>query len=70
MTSSPSPPLTNQDRIEVFRLATKGLVHWYGDQFKSGMSDGELKAALEQALGIFGGSGGPDSLSVSHKAAG
>ncbi len=70
MVSSPTLPLTNQDRIEVFRLATRGLVHWYGDRFESGMSDSELKAALEQALGIFGGGGGPDSLSVSHKAAG
>ena len=35
-------------------------MHWYHDKFKSGMTDNELKKALEDALGIFGGSGGPE----------
>ena len=43
---------------------------WYGDRFASGMNDAELKAALEQVLGIFGGSGGPGRLSVCFKGAG
>ncbi len=64
------PTLSEQDRIAVFKLATKGLVHWYHGKFKSGMTDNELKKALEEALGIFGGSGGRKRLSVSHKGAG
>ncbi len=70
MSSSPSLPLTSLERIEVFKLATKGLVKWYGNSFASGMSDAELKVALEQVLGIFGGSGGPGRLSVCFKGAG
>lgn len=64
------PALSEQDRIKVFKLATKGLVHRYHNKFESGITDAELKSALEDALGIFGGSGGPDRLSVSHKGAG
>ena len=67
MTNSLSDPLNQRERIEVFKLATKGLVNLYGDRFASGMSNAELKAALEQVLGIFGGSGGPDRLSVCFK---
>ncbi len=70
MLSSPSDQLTQQERIEAFKLATKGLVNRYGSHFDQGMSDSELNAALEQVLGIFGGSGGPDRLSVSFKGAG
>ena len=70
MPSCPSDPLTRQELIEVFKLATKGLVILYGNQFESGMGDAELKSALEQVLGIFGGSGGPDRLSVCFKGSG
>ena len=71
MIEETNPPLlSNEDRIAVFKLATNGLVHWYHDKFKFGMTDNELKKALEDALGIFGGSGGPNRLSVSHKGAG
>jgi len=70
MQYSPSEPLSNQERIEVFKLATAGLIKRYGDSFACGMSDTELKAALEQILGIFGGSGGPDRLSVCFKGSG
>ena len=34
------------------------------------MRDDELKSALEMALGIFGGSGGPNKLSISFQGAG
>ena len=34
------------------------------------MTDKELRAALEVTLGIFGGSGGPDCLSVSYNGSG
>ena len=55
---------------EVFRIATKGLVHFHGNKFADGMTDKELEDALVSSLGIFGGSGGPDCLSVSYKGAG
>ncbi len=59
--------LTPEDRIEVFKIATRGFECHYCNQFQTGMTDQELQAALKEALGIFGGSGGPDRLSVSFK---
>ncbi len=66
----PDKPLSNEDRIEVFKIATRSLVHRHGDKFKVGMSTEELEHALEKSLGIFGGSGSIDRLNVSHKGAG
>lgn len=57
-------PLTDADRIEIFKLATGSLVHWFGDRFTTGMTDHELASALEISLGIFGGSGGPNRPSI------
>lgn len=70
MTNSPSPPLSNEDRQEVFRLATSGFVNRYNVQIQSGMNDPELEVALKDYLGIFGGSGGPNHLSVSYTGSG
>ena len=61
---------SQKDREEVFRIATKGLVHFHGNKFADGMTDKELEDALVSSLGIFGGSGGPDRLSVSYKGSG
>lgn len=36
----------------------------------AGMTDEALGAALVGVLGIFGGNGGPDSLSISYQGAG
>ncbi len=66
MAHSPPQPLDHNDRIEIFRIATRSLVHWYGGEFDAGMTDAELAKTLEYALGIFGGSGGPDRLSETH----
>ena len=63
-------PLTTADRIEVFRIATSGFVLRYADTIAKGMSDTELEAALVATLGSFGGSGGPDRLSVTFTGAG
>ncbi len=70
MDASPSPPLTQAERIEIFKLATRGLVHRYGEQFKAGMSDADLRSALAESLGLFGGSGSPDGPSVAYTGAG
>ena len=62
--------LTQADKEEVFRIATRALPRWYADQVAEGMSDGALTSALEQVLGIFGGSCGPGRMDVAHQAAG
>jgi hypothetical protein len=67
---APPRPLTKADEIEVFKLATKGLPQHCGDRLKTGMTDTELKSALENTLGIFGGSGGPKRLSITFQGAG
>lgn len=70
MYSSASRSLTQADRVEVFRLATRSFIYWHADQIEAGMTDDELETALKNALGTFGGSGGPDRLSVCHTGAG
>ena len=62
--------LSHCDRIAVFRLATRSLAIHHTEAVKSGMTNEELECALADCLGIFGGSGGPDRLSVSFKGAG
>ena len=59
--------LSCEDRELIFRIATRSLVHRFGDQFADGMSDGDLWKALQDSLGIFGGSGGPDQPSVTYQ---
>lgn len=80
MTSSNNPynspeahanrPLTETDRTEIFKLATRSLEHWFGYRFEGGMTDDELANALEVSLGIFGGSGGPNRTSVEFTGSG
>ena len=63
-------PITQADKIEAFKAATSSLVHWYGDQLRAGMTDEQLEDALGRALGIMGGRGGPDCISVAYQGAG
>ena len=67
---SPPPPLSEADKREVFRLATRSFTEQFARKTKNGMTDTELEQALKDHLGIFGGSGGPDRLSVTHQGAG
>lgn len=69
-TVSEAETLSKVDQEEVFRLATKGFVHFHRNRFEDGMSDIELEEALSSSFGIFGGSASPDRLSVSYKDAG
>ncbi len=62
-------PLTNLDRLDIFRIATASLVHWHCEQLRSGMSDAELETALTDVLGIFGGRAGPGKPFVSFAGA-
>lgn len=63
-------PLTPDERLAVFRTATSALPHWYAAQIQAGMTDTELAEALAQALGIMGGSGGPNAIGVMFQGAG
>lgn len=62
--------LTEVDKTEIFRLATRGFALRYSDPITSGMTDEALEAALSAAFGIFGGSGGPDTYSISFTGSG
>lgn len=62
--------LSNTDKEEIFRIATRALPKWYAAAIAKGMTEAELTAALEQVLGIFGGSCGPGRMDVAHQAAG
>ena len=62
--------LSKADREEAFRIATKALPKWYEATIARGMRNDELIVALEQVLGIFGGSCGADRLDVAHQASG
>jgi hypothetical protein len=70
MADDQDKPLTQADKELIFKQATTGLVHWYGKQFDSGMTDEELESALKSTLGIFGGSGGSGRPSVSFSGTG
>jgi hypothetical protein len=63
-------PLTQADKEEAFRIATRALPKLYVDTIAKGMSDAALTSALEQVLGVFGGSCGPGRMDVAHQAAG
>lgn len=63
-------PLTHAEREVAFRQATRCLIAWHGDELKQGVSDDRLAELLKRALGIFGGSCGPNRLHVSHQGSG
>lgn len=67
-------PLTTEDKIHAFRLATQGysqegMSSWAALSEK-GLNDDELTLVLAAKLGIFGGRGGPNHLHVTHQGAG
>lgn len=63
-------PLTYDEKVAAFKAATRSLIHWYGDEISAGVTDERLEELLKQALGIFGGSSGPDRLSLTFQGAG
>lgn len=74
MTALPAPkPLTEADRIAGFRRATcsmAGAQERWRERARTGLSGLELADALSYELGIFGGCGGPDCLSLTYRGAG
>lgn len=63
-------PLTREEKVAAFKAATRSLIHWYGEEIASGATDARLEELLKNALGIFGGSGGPGRLSICHQGCG
>lgn len=68
-----SRPLTDADKREGFLRATGGFsgakARW-AERAEHGLSDAEMADALAYELGIFGGSCGPDILSLTFQGAG
>lgn len=66
-------PLTDADKREGFLRATGGFsgakTRW-SERAARGLNDAELADALAYELGIFGGSCGPDMLSLTFQGAG
>jgi hypothetical protein len=62
--------LTEAEREAIFRIATGGFAKRYESRIAAGMTDSELHDALAEALGVYGGSGGPDKPSVEFTGAG
>ncbi|HAQ34924.1 MAG: hypothetical protein CMF74_09960 [Maricaulis sp.] len=63
-------PLTHDEKVAAFKAATRSLINWYGNELAEGVTDARLEELLKQALGIFGGSGGPDQISLAFQGAG
>ncbi|WP_412033195.1 hypothetical protein ACLIR7_08900 [Nitratireductor aquimarinus] len=66
-------PLTEVDKRAGFMRATGGYARAkerWAERAARGMSDAELAEALAFELGIFGGSSGPNSLSLIYQGAG
>jgi len=62
--------LTREEMKLAFLKATASFPKRYADQIADGMTDDDLAEALRATLGIFGGSGGPDRLSITYQGAG
>lgn len=66
-------PVTAEGRLQAFLKATgafSGASRRWADRAQTGLSDGDLAQALAFELGIMGGSGGPDVLSIAYQGAG
>ena len=66
-------PLTEADKREGFIRATGGFSRAkqrWAERAARGLTDKELAQALAMELGILGGSGGPNILSVTHQGSG
>ena len=70
MADDKNRPLTEADKVMIFKLATASLPRRYSDAIDAGMSDEYLSNALQSVLGIFGGSGGPGRPSISFAGSG
>lgn len=65
-----STPLTPDEKAHAFRRATSLFPERYASEIGKGLTDIELKTALKDYLGIFGGSCGPGEISLCYQGAG
>ncbi len=70
MSAAKEKPLTEAEKELIFKLATASLPRRYSEKIKIGMSNEDLSNALQEVLGIFGGSGGPGRPSISFAGSG
>lgn len=73
MTVKEHRELSHEDKLYAFKRATNGFSQSGGrwkERAERGLTDEELKAALEFELGIYGGSCGPGEMSLTFQAAG
>lgn len=65
--------LAREEKIEAFKRATGGFSDHskrWSKYAKKGLTDEQLTDALKYEIGIFGGSGGPDMISITYQGAG
>jgi hypothetical protein len=65
--------LTAEDRLHAFMRATGGYersAKRWAQLARTGLTDEELAKALAFEIGILGGSGGPEELSITYQGAG
>lgn len=73
MTVKEPRELSQEDKLYAFKKATNGFSQAEGrwkERAERGLTDEELKSALEYELGIYGGCGGPGDISLTFQAAG
>lgn len=73
MTIKEPRELSPEDKLRAFKKATHGMEgseqRWQ-ERAEKGLTDYDLKAALEYEIGIYGGSCGPGEISLTFQAAG
>lgn len=73
MTIKEPRELSPEDKLRAFKKATHGMEgtepRWR-ERAERGLTDDDLKAALEYEIGIYGGRCGPGETSVTYQAAG
>ena len=65
--------ITEQQKLEGFLIAVNSFAEAserWNERSRKGLSDKQLQEALAYELGIYGGSCGPNDLSVSYQGAG
>lgn len=66
----PSISLSHEDRVAIFRQATRGFARRFAEDIVTGMTDEELESALSECFGILGGCSGPGEFHTSYQGAG
>lgn len=62
--------LSEQDKVAAFKAVTCAFEHRFADQINHAMDDADLRAALQDILGIAGGRYGPVKMALAWQGAG